>query len=187
MIDVSMLESMLSLTLSEIQSAQFSLPPLGRPIFGPVAAKDGYINLSIASERTFQNLAVASGHPQWITDPRFAQYPDRPCQLGRIDRRARGLVHSTRHRKSRRCSTPRRTVFALSHGSGSNGRSATRASRRLCRGARCRRYVRCPQPAIPILRNQGRRRPSCRGARRGHRTGVDRARLRRPEIAVLRG
>src|SRR5262249_25071725 len=41
MIDVSMLESMLSLTLSEIQGAQFSLPPLGRPIFGPIAAKDG--------------------------------------------------------------------------------------------------------------------------------------------------
>src|SRR6201997_1618794 len=37
MIDVSMLESMLSLTLSEIQAAQFSLPSLGRPIFGPVA------------------------------------------------------------------------------------------------------------------------------------------------------
>jgi crotonobetainyl-CoA:carnitine CoA-transferase CaiB-like acyl-CoA transferase len=84
MIDVSMLESMLSLTLSEIQSAQFSLPPLGRPIFGPVAAKDGYINLSIASERTFQNLAIASGHPQWITDPRFAQYPDRRVNWGEL-------------------------------------------------------------------------------------------------------
>jgi crotonobetainyl-CoA:carnitine CoA-transferase CaiB-like acyl-CoA transferase len=82
MIDVSMLESMLSLTLSEIQSAQFSIPPLGRPIFGPVAAKDGYINLSIASERTFQNLAIASGHPQWITDPRFARYPDRRVNWG---------------------------------------------------------------------------------------------------------
>src|SRR5580692_10818562 len=70
MVDISMLESMLSLTLSEIQAAQFSLPPLGRPIFGPVATKDGYINLSIASERTFQNLAIASGHPLWINDRR---------------------------------------------------------------------------------------------------------------------
>jgi len=84
MIDVSMLESMLSLTLSEIQAAQFSVPPLGRPIFGPIAARDGYINLSIASERTFQNLAIASGHPGWITDPRFAQYQNRRvnwCEL----------------------------------------------------------------------------------------------------------
>src|ERR1700749_33911 len=84
MIDVSMLESMLSLTWSEIQSAQFSLPPLGRPIFGPIAAKDGYINLSIASERTFQNLAIASGHPQWITDPRFARYNNRRANWGEL-------------------------------------------------------------------------------------------------------
>ena len=84
LIDVSMLESMLSLTLSEIQAAQFALPPLGRPIFGPVATKDGYINLSIASERTFQNLAIASGHPQWITDPRFARYNDRRGNWGEL-------------------------------------------------------------------------------------------------------
>jgi crotonobetainyl-CoA:carnitine CoA-transferase CaiB-like acyl-CoA transferase len=84
MIDVSMLESMLSLTLSEIQAAQFSLPPLGRPIFGPVATKDGYINLSIASERTFQNLAIASGHRGWILDQRFAQYPDRRANWGEL-------------------------------------------------------------------------------------------------------
>src|SRR5499433_874503 len=82
MIDVSMLESMLSLTLSEIQAAQFALPPLGRPIFGPIVAKDGYINLSIASERTFQNLAAASGHPQWLTDPRFAEYTKRRANWG---------------------------------------------------------------------------------------------------------
>ena len=84
LIDVSMLESMLSLTLSEIQAAQFSIPPLGRPIFGPVATKDGYVNLSIASERTFQNLAIASGHPQWITDPRFAKYNDRRNNWGEL-------------------------------------------------------------------------------------------------------
>jgi crotonobetainyl-CoA:carnitine CoA-transferase CaiB-like acyl-CoA transferase len=84
LIDVSMLESMLSLTLSEIQAAQFSLPPLGRPIFGPVATKDGYVNLSIASERTFQNLAIASGHPQWITDRRFAKYNDRRNNWGEL-------------------------------------------------------------------------------------------------------
>jgi crotonobetainyl-CoA:carnitine CoA-transferase CaiB-like acyl-CoA transferase len=84
MIDVSMLESMLSLTLSEIQAAQFSLPPMGRPIFGPVATKDGYINLSIASERTFRNLAIAAEHPHWVTDPRFAQYPDRRANWGAL-------------------------------------------------------------------------------------------------------
>ncbi|HEV2100691.1 MAG TPA: CoA transferase [Stellaceae bacterium] len=82
MIDVSMLESMLTLTLSEIQAAQFTVVPPGRPIFGPVATKDGYIMLAIASERTFQNLAVGSGHSGWITDPRFAQYADRRRHWG---------------------------------------------------------------------------------------------------------
>jgi crotonobetainyl-CoA:carnitine CoA-transferase CaiB-like acyl-CoA transferase len=84
MIDVSMLESMLSLTLSEIQAAQFAVAPPGRPIFGPIAAKNGYVNLAIASERTFQALAVASGHHQWITDPRFAKYQDRRNHWGEL-------------------------------------------------------------------------------------------------------
>jgi CoA:oxalate CoA-transferase len=84
MIDVSMLESMLTLTLSEIQAAQFAVTPPGRPVFGPIATKDGYINLSIASERTFQNLAAASGHPHWLTDPRFAEYTNRRANWGEL-------------------------------------------------------------------------------------------------------
>jgi CoA:oxalate CoA-transferase len=84
MIDVSMLESMLSLTLSEIQAAQFAVTPPGRPIFGPVATKDGYIMPAIASERTFQNLAAASGHPEWVGDPRFARYTDRRRNWGEL-------------------------------------------------------------------------------------------------------
>jgi CoA:oxalate CoA-transferase len=85
LIDVSMLESMLSLTLSEIQLAQFpgSYVP-GRPVFGPIATKDGYINLSVASERTFQNLAAACGRTDWIDDPRFAKYPDRRANWGQL-------------------------------------------------------------------------------------------------------
>ena len=84
MIDVSMLESMLTLTLSEIQAAQFAVTPPGRPVFGPIATKDGYINLSIASERTFQNLAAASGHAHWLTDPRFAEYTNRRANWGEL-------------------------------------------------------------------------------------------------------
>ncbi|HEY1300577.1 MAG TPA: CaiB/BaiF CoA-transferase family protein [Stellaceae bacterium] len=84
MVDVSMLESMLSLTLSEIQAAQFDVAPPGRPIFGPIATKDGFIMPAIASERTFQNLAIASGHPGWVTDPRFARYTDRRRHWGEL-------------------------------------------------------------------------------------------------------
>lgn len=77
MIDVSMLESMLNLTLGEVQAAQFPVPRPGRPMFGPVATRDGYIMPAVASERTFQNLARAVGRQDWVTDPRFALFPDR--------------------------------------------------------------------------------------------------------------
>jgi CoA:oxalate CoA-transferase len=83
LIDMSMLESMLSLTLSEIQLAQFPdayIP--ARPVFGPIVTKDGHVNLSVASERTFQNLAAACGRRDWIDDPRFAQYIDRRKNWG---------------------------------------------------------------------------------------------------------
>lgn len=77
-IDVSMLEAMLSLTLVELQGAQFEMPaPPKRPIFGPVETADGFIMLAVASERTFQNLARVAGREDWITDPRFEKYMDR--------------------------------------------------------------------------------------------------------------
>jgi crotonobetainyl-CoA:carnitine CoA-transferase CaiB-like acyl-CoA transferase len=77
MVDVSMLESMLTMTLAEIQRAQFPVSPPGRPMFGPLQTKDGYLNLAIASERTFQGLAHAASRKDWLADPRFAQYAER--------------------------------------------------------------------------------------------------------------
>ena len=76
-IDVSMLESMLSLTPNEVQGAQFEVKPPSRPMFGPVQTADGYVMVTIASEKTFQSLMRACGHPEWISDSRFARYADR--------------------------------------------------------------------------------------------------------------
>lgn len=76
-IDVSMLETMLTLMTSEVQTAQFPQPPPGHPMFGPVRTKDGYIMPAVASERTFQQLCQAARHEEWITDYRFAKYSDR--------------------------------------------------------------------------------------------------------------
>jgi formyl-CoA transferase len=74
---------MLSLTLSELQLAQFPQSYIpGRPIFGPILTSDGYINLSVASERTFHNLAAACDRADWIGDPRFAEYPNRRANWG---------------------------------------------------------------------------------------------------------
>jgi crotonobetainyl-CoA:carnitine CoA-transferase CaiB-like acyl-CoA transferase len=76
-IDVSMLESMLSLTLNELQWSQFEVTLPKRPMFGPLETADGYVMVAVASEKTFQNLVKAARHPEWITDPRFAKYADR--------------------------------------------------------------------------------------------------------------
>ncbi|HSZ97442.1 MAG TPA: CoA transferase [Bradyrhizobium sp.] len=76
-IDVSMLESMLSLTPNEVQIAQFEVAPPSRPMFGPVETADGYVMVAIASEKTFQGLVRAAGRPEWVGDSRFAKYADR--------------------------------------------------------------------------------------------------------------
>jgi crotonobetainyl-CoA:carnitine CoA-transferase CaiB-like acyl-CoA transferase len=76
-IDVSMLESMLSLTLNELQWSQFEVKPTQRPMFGPIETSDGYVMVAIASEKTFQSLMQVIGHPEWVSDPRFARYADR--------------------------------------------------------------------------------------------------------------
>jgi CoA:oxalate CoA-transferase len=77
MIDVSMLEGMLSIMLSELQKWQFTIPPVGRPMFGPLATRDGWINVAVASEKTFQDLCRAAGREDWITNSRFEKYNDR--------------------------------------------------------------------------------------------------------------
>jgi crotonobetainyl-CoA:carnitine CoA-transferase CaiB-like acyl-CoA transferase len=76
-IDVSMLESMLSLTLNELQWSQFEVQQTSRPMFGPIETVDGYVMVAIASEKTFQGLMKVIGRPEWIGDARFAAYADR--------------------------------------------------------------------------------------------------------------
>ena len=84
-LDVSMLEGMLSLTLMEMQAAQFETPPPpARPVFGPVETGDGFISIAVASERTFQGLAEVAGRRDWIRDPRFEKYLDRRANWGTL-------------------------------------------------------------------------------------------------------
>jgi crotonobetainyl-CoA:carnitine CoA-transferase CaiB-like acyl-CoA transferase len=81
-IDVSMLESMLSLTLNEVQWSQFEVQQSQRPMFGPIATTDGYVMAAVASEKTFQGLLQVIGRPEWIRDLRFAKYSDRRANWG---------------------------------------------------------------------------------------------------------
>ena len=84
-IDASMLEAMLALPLVEVQGAQFEMPPPpSRPLFGPTATSDGYIQIAIASERTFVGAARAAGRLDWLEDPRFKVYMNRRLNWGEL-------------------------------------------------------------------------------------------------------
>jgi CoA:oxalate CoA-transferase len=77
MVDVSMFEALVGMLLGEVNRAQFDFEMPSRPMYGPVEAKDGYVMLATASERTFQDMATAAAPRDWLTDPRFEKYADR--------------------------------------------------------------------------------------------------------------
>ncbi len=76
-LDVSMFEGMLSLMTVELQASQFKVPPMPkRALYGPAATADGFVNIAVASERTFHELCKTAGRG-WGSDARFAKYLDR--------------------------------------------------------------------------------------------------------------
>lgn len=77
MIDVSMLESMLTLLPNEMQQAQFDVERPSRPLFGPVETSDGHVMLAVGSEKSFHAIAHGMNCPEILTDPRFAKYLER--------------------------------------------------------------------------------------------------------------
>ena len=70
-IDLSLLDCMHSVLAYEYQRAQF---PGERtpPIFGPLSTKDGYFMVAPVSAGNFADLCRAVGHPEWQSDPRYA-------------------------------------------------------------------------------------------------------------------
>src|SRR3954451_6018809 len=101
-IDASMLESMLSLTVNEVQGAQFAIKPPQRPMFGPMETSDGYVIVAVASEKTFQNLVTVAGRAEFIRDPRFAAYSDRRDHWGDL---MEGVETWSRRLTSQQCLT----------------------------------------------------------------------------------
>ena len=69
-IDVAMMDSMINLMVYECQISQI---PLERPriLYAPSQALDGFVIITPISQKNFQDMANAMGHPEWITDPRF--------------------------------------------------------------------------------------------------------------------
>jgi crotonobetainyl-CoA:carnitine CoA-transferase CaiB-like acyl-CoA transferase len=76
MVDVALMDAMLSMLVYEIQEAQF--PVAGpRLLYSPSKTLDGYIIVMPLTQANFESLAEATGHPQWLTDPRFATFTGR--------------------------------------------------------------------------------------------------------------
>ena len=75
-IDVSLLESMIWLMVYEIQLAQ-APTDAPRGLYRPVRAADGFVMVAPGNQSTFEAMATAMGHPEWITDERFRTHNDR--------------------------------------------------------------------------------------------------------------
>ncbi len=70
-IDVALMDSMINLLVFECQEAQFP-EKTRRPLYVPMRASDGFVIVAPVNQRNFEQLADATGHPDWKTDPRFA-------------------------------------------------------------------------------------------------------------------
>ncbi|MFT7015266.1 MAG: crotonobetainyl-CoA:carnitine CoA-transferase CaiB-like acyl-CoA transferase [Pseudohongiellaceae bacterium] len=73
-IDISMMESMMTLIPAHIQGAQMEEPPvIGR--FHPLKVKDGFVMLCAVSDKNLESLASALNRPDLLSDPRFVRGP----------------------------------------------------------------------------------------------------------------
>ena len=70
-IDVALMDSMINLLVFECQEAQFPSKER-RPLYVPMQARDGFVIVAPVNQRNFEQLADATGHPEWKSDPRFA-------------------------------------------------------------------------------------------------------------------
>ena len=69
-LDVGLMESILSVMIYEFQEAQF--PSLKRKhLYVPMKARDGFVIVAPITQRNFENLCDALGHPEWKSDPRL--------------------------------------------------------------------------------------------------------------------
>ena len=71
-VDVTMMESMMSLIPRQLQDAQLAKTPRDGG-FRPIRVSDGYVMICIISEKNMRSVAQAMDREDLIEDPRFAQ------------------------------------------------------------------------------------------------------------------
>jgi len=82
-VDLSLMDAMLGMLVYECQEAQFPAERR-RPLYRPTKARDGFLLIAPVSQNNFEALARGTGHPEWITDPRFAISQDREHHWGEL-------------------------------------------------------------------------------------------------------
>ncbi|GIK82909.1 MAG: CoA transferase [Alphaproteobacteria bacterium] len=76
MIDVALLDVMISMMSFEVQAAQFPVHE-ATMVYGPARARDGFIIALPITQANFESLARATGNAHWTRDPRFADFAAR--------------------------------------------------------------------------------------------------------------
>ncbi len=69
-VDVSLMESAMTLVGLQFQAAQSDKPPKTF-VFEPVAASDGYIMVALVSVKTYLSAYPVIGRPEWLSDPAY--------------------------------------------------------------------------------------------------------------------
>ena len=180
MVDVSMFETLVGMLLGEVNRAQFDFEMPSRPMYGPVEAKDGYVMLATASERTFQDMATAAGRRDWLTDPRFEKYADRRMNWGQfVDEFEAWSKTLTRQGVRRGPGEARRALLALSHRHRGAAGPAGRASRLALHHRGQRRHVQVAGAALPLFRLAAAERSQGRRAGRAYQERAGRSRPQR--------
>jgi crotonobetainyl-CoA:carnitine CoA-transferase CaiB-like acyl-CoA transferase len=82
-IDVALMDAMLNLLVYEVQETQAPTDEKIR-VYQPLKTLDGYIVTAPTSQKNFENLAKTVGHPEWMTDPRFAKTRVREAHWGEL-------------------------------------------------------------------------------------------------------
>ena len=70
-LDVTLMESIASVLIYELQEAQFPAKER-KPLYEPIRSSDGFVVIAPISQKNFENLCDVMAMPQWKSDPRFS-------------------------------------------------------------------------------------------------------------------
>ena len=88
-LDVSMVQTLLSLNAIGITTAQIPVPESARVSslagYGIFPTADGFVTIGVNSDAFFQKLAVAMDKPELAKDPRYSSYEQRDPRSAEVD------------------------------------------------------------------------------------------------------